>query len=58
MHDDTSDVHRVDTTRLARASQLGLKPLADELSHLDPYAHTLETLRSIMLGLIQPYVKR
>lgn len=33
--------------------QLGLKALGEDVSHLDPYAHTLETLRDILLSLIR-----
>ena len=32
--------------------QLGLAALAENVSHLDPYAHTLEALRSILLSLV------
>ncbi len=33
--------------------QLGLKRLGENVSCLDPYAHTLETLRGILLSLIR-----
>ena len=33
--------------------QLGMKALGENVSHLDPYAHTLETLRGILLSLIR-----
>ena len=33
--------------------QLGLKALGENVSHLDPYAHTLETLRDILLSLVR-----
>jgi hypothetical protein len=32
--------------------QLGLRELARDVAGLDPYAHTLETLRSILLSLV------
>ncbi len=35
------------------AEQLGLKELAEQVSHLDPYVHTLETVRSILVALIR-----
>ena len=33
--------------------QLGLKALGERISRLDPYAHTLETLRTILVSLIR-----
>jgi hypothetical protein len=38
--------------------QLGLDELAGHLEHLDPYAHTLETLRAIMLSHIRETLRR
>jgi hypothetical protein len=38
--------------------QLGLEALGESLSQLDPYAHTLETLRSIILSLVQEELDR
>ena len=35
------------------AEQLGLKDLAEQVSHLDPYAHSLETVRSNLVALIR-----
>lgn len=35
------------------AEQLGLKELAEQVSHLDPYAHTLETVRSVLIALVR-----
>lgn len=40
------------------AEQLGLGELAEQISHLDPYAHTLETLRSNLLALIHQQLRR
>ena len=36
--------------------QLGLNHLAKEIAQLDPYAHTLEALRSLVLSLIRPHL--
>lgn len=38
--------------------QFGLAELAEEIARLDPYAHTLETLRSMMLSLVQQELAR
>jgi len=38
--------------------QLGLRELAERVATLDPYAHTLETLRSLLLSLIQDELSR
>ncbi len=38
--------------------QLGLKDLAQEISQLDPYVHTLPTLRAMLLVLLSQYVTR
>ena len=38
------------------AEQLGLKDLAERVSQLDPYAHTLETLRATLLALIRQHL--
>ena len=35
------------------AEQLGLKALAENVLHLDPYVHTLEALRDTLLSLIR-----
>jgi hypothetical protein len=35
------------------AGQLGLKTLGESISRLDPYIHTLDTLRAILLSLIR-----
>ena len=35
------------------ADQLGLKALGENISRLDPYIHTLDTLRAILLSLIR-----
>lgn len=36
--------------------QLGASDLAKEIGALDPYAHTMEALRSTLVSLIQPYL--
>lgn len=38
--------------------QLGLKELAENVAQLDPYAHTLEALRSLLLSLIRHELDR
>jgi len=38
--------------------QLGLKMLAENVARLDPYAHTLDTLRSILLSLVRQALGR
>ena len=38
--------------------QLGLKELAGNVANLDPYAHTLETLRSLVLSLVKHELDR
>ncbi|MBI4341943.1 MAG: hypothetical protein HY599_01085 [Candidatus Omnitrophica bacterium] len=38
--------------------QLGLKGLADAIARLDPYAHTLETLRAMLLALVEAQLAR
>lgn len=38
--------------------QLGLKDLGDRIFRLDPYGHTLEALRSILLGLVREELGR
>ena len=38
--------------------QLGLKELAENVATLDPYAHTLETLRSLVLSLVKHELDR
>ena len=38
--------------------ELGVKPLAEEIAQLDPYAHTLEALRATVLSLIRPHLGR
>ena len=38
--------------------QLGLHELAADIAKLDPYAHTLETLRSLLLTLVQHELDR
>jgi hypothetical protein len=35
------------------AEQLGLAELGEHIAHLDPYTHTLDALRSILLSLIR-----
>jgi hypothetical protein len=35
------------------AEQLGLRELASSVSQLDPYAHTLDALRSLLLSLVR-----
>lgn len=37
---------------------LGLKTLAENVARLDPYAHNLETLRSILLSLLEQELER
>jgi hypothetical protein len=37
---------------------LGLKELAGNVANLDPYAHTLETIRSLMLSLVKQELNR
>ncbi|HBH96273.1 MAG TPA: hypothetical protein DDX89_00565 [Candidatus Omnitrophica bacterium] len=37
---------------------LGLKDLAEHVANLDPYAHTLETLRSLVLSLVKQELDR
>src|SRR3990167_2858126 len=37
---------------------LGLKELAEHIANLDPYAHTLETLRSLVLSLVKQELDR
>jgi len=39
-------------------SQLGLTELAQNISQLDPYAHTLETLRDLLLSLVRQELSR
>lgn len=39
------------------SSELGLTALAENIAALDPYAHTLETLRAIILSLIQQAIR-
>jgi len=38
--------------------QLGLKGLAENVARLDPYAHTLETLRSLLCALLRHEIDR
>ena len=38
--------------------QLDLKELAGNVANLDPYAHTLETIRSLMLSLVKQELNR
>jgi hypothetical protein len=38
--------------------QLGLKDLAENVANLDPYMHTLETLRSLVLSLVNHELDR
>jgi hypothetical protein len=45
--------HPTNDFALWLTGQLGLQELGKEVSRLDPYAHTLETLRSILLALIR-----
>lgn len=40
------------------SEQLGLGELAEQVSRLDPYAHTLETLRSNLLALIHQQLRQ
>lgn len=45
--------HATNDFALWVTEQLGLKALGESLSQLDPYAHTLETLRAIILLLVR-----
>ncbi len=38
--------------------QLGLPELAEEFAHVNPHAHTLDVLRSILLSLVHQTLKR
>lgn len=40
------------------SGQLGLGELAEHVSRLDPYAHTLEALRSLLMALVQQELDR
>lgn len=40
------------------SEQLGRRALAEDIARLDPYAHTLETLRAILLELVQRELSR
>jgi len=38
--------------------QLGLEPLAQDIAELDPYAHTLEALRAMLISLVRRELTR
>jgi len=40
------------------AERLGLAELAESVSRLDPYAHTLDALRSLLLSLVRQELNR
>ncbi len=50
--------HSTNDFALWASEQLGLKALGESLSQLDPYAHTLETLRAMILSLVREELDR